>query len=741
MDLITLIVGALAKVAAAAGKKKLVSLAVNDAYNGLKTLIVSKYESKPKIGASLQILENKPDSTEIQEVLEEALREAGADHDEEIRIKTDELRRKLEGENLLTKTVYQGKVQGCGALAQGKGAVAAGAGGIAVGGNVHGRTLFGNQLELPRNREITVTGHALDGTAVFQFKEAETYLLRFGVGPESVDNLATGDTAIKDVPKEGLRTHWVATSTEVEFVPALSSGKVYKIGNTWVAEFDLLIPESGSSKTEEVGILGSAAPGILLVTIYSVFADGRKEIYREVSVSLAVKPEVIADETCKAPKHTHLRTTNEWTTPSEHIQISIKNGVAEISTKQFHLIDHAFIEPFSASDNLISGAIQNVRDSLEKFREIHETYLNDLDPADISTRLATESWQTYYANTNGWQPLPDTSDGAHKMAFDQMQKSIQWRALASDGYALFSRCFPEGTKLRSLLKKLLPGSRIDFHWTEQSGPGWVSHVPWALMYMEPVDVTGQTLADPEKFLGLRFRIGTRSWRVKNGSVALGGLHKTSRMHLLYWGNKPGDDVAVEAKWQMGEFNKWKQSRLLPNSALPDLKKQVVLALDAPGPSPVSVLYFYCHCSVGDGAQPCLRFGNTSRPEDTVGRTELSQRSIPDGPIIFANACTTSQGDPHMTSELEQRFFKRGVRAFIGTETKVPIKLASKFAWLYFQFFYRCVNPSPMAAGEALTQARLFLWTQYKNVGGMFYNMANQYDLYLASDKEVVSLRR
>jgi hypothetical protein len=260
------------------------------------------------------------------------------------------------------------------------------------------------------------------------------------------------------------------------------------------------------------------------------------------------------------------------------------------------------------------------------------------------------------------------------------------------------------------------------------------------MYMEPVDVTGKLPADPEKFLGLRFRIGTRSWNVNNGSVALGGSSSTHSLHLMYWGSKAGDDVAVESQWQAGEYRKWKQSKLLPDPALPDLKNQIVLAFDSPGPSPVSVLYFYCHCSVGDGAQPCLRFGATSKLEDVVGRNDLSQRSIPDGPLLFANACTTAQSDPHMTSELEQSFFQRGVRAFIGTETKVPITLASKFAWLYFQFFYRKIDPDPMAAGEALTQARMFLWTQYKNVGGLFYSMANQYDLYFASNDEVLLLR-
>lgn len=588
---------------------------------------------------------------------------------------------------------------------------------------------------------INVTGHSLDGEAVSHFSQGERYRLRFRVGPPLVENLASGDTSVKDVPREGLKTHWVVSSTNIQFLDSDSTVKIQKIEKTWLAEFDLLIPETGSSQTAEVIMLGSGDPGRLLLTIYAVSADDRRELYREVSVSLVDQPAVKHDETCKAPLHTHLRTTHEWTTPPEHIQVSIANGVAAISTKRVRLEDYVFIEPFHATATSISGAIENVRDSLEKLRETHEDYLNDLDHTDIGKRLSGTSWQPNFFNPDGWRPLPDGSDAQHKTTFGQVQQSNEWRAFAMDGYALFDRCFPDGTKLRALLTKLLPGSRVDFYWSEQSGPGFVSHVPWALMYMEPVDVTGQTPADPEKLLGLRFRIGTQSWIVNNGSVALGGLSSTHALHLMYWGNQAGDEVAVESQWQAGEYRKWNQSKLLPDPALQNLKNQIVLALDAPGPTPVSVLYFYCHCSVGDGSEPCLRFGATSKREDTVVRSDLSQRRIPDGPLLFANACTTAQADPHMTSELEQSFFARGVRAFIGTETKVPITLASKFAWLYFQFFYRKVDPDPMAAGEALTQTRMFLWTQYKNIGGLFYSMTNQYELYLASNDEVLLLRK
>jgi hypothetical protein len=520
---------------------------------------------------------------------------------------------------------------------------------------------------------------------------------------------------------------------------------VQKVAETWRAEFDLFIPESGPSDIRQLAVLPGPRPGSLLATIYIVSRERALDFYREVSVRLAGAPVITGRRKLEGRATYPRRTTHEWTTPPEHIQISIKHGLADVSTKRHRLQDYTFCEAYTATDNLLSGPIKNVRASLEKFREIHEGYLNDLDYSDMGSRLAQPdaepSWRPHPYGINGWQPLPDQADGPHKSAFAQVQQSQEWRDLATDGYALLDRCFPQGGMLRTLLGKLLPGSRIDFLWTDQSGPGWVSHVPWALMYMEPVDVTGNTPPDPEKFLGLRFRIASRSWSVNNGSVVLGGKDVAHAMHLLYWGRKPGDDVALEAQWQANEYGKWMQSAVLPDTARPDLKQQIVLALDAPAPSPIAVVYFYCHCSVGDGAQPSLRFGNTSKREDTLTRSDLSQRSIPDGPLVFANACSTTQADPHMTSELELSFFRRGVRAFIGSEAKVPIKLASKFAWLYFQYFFRRVDPDPMAAGEALTQARIFLWTQYQNVGGLFYSLTNQYDLFLASNDEVLALRR
>ncbi len=67
---------------------------------------------------------------------------------------------------------------------------------------------------------------------------------------------------------------------------------------------------------------------------------------------------------------------------------------------------------------------------------------------------------------------------------------------------------------------------------------------------------------------------------------------------------------------------------------------------------------------------------------------------------------------------------------------MPIPLASRFALIFCHYLYRKVDPDPISAGEAAFQARLFLWHQYKNIGGIFYTYVNQYELFMATEEEL-----
>jgi hypothetical protein len=155
---------------------------------------------------------------------------------------------------------------------------------------------------------------------------------------------------------------------------------------------------------------------------------------------------------------------------------------------------------------------------------------------------------------------------------------------------------------------------------------------------------------------------------------------------------------------------------------------------------MTLMYLFCQCAVGEGNTPVLRFGSTLQVEDRVKQSELGTSDLADKPLIFANACSTAAADPYIANELEESFFDRGCRAYLGTETKVPIQLASRFASIFFHFFYRRMDPAPIAAGEAVAQARLFLWTRYRNIGGIFYSYINQYELFMADADEIDALR-
>ena len=111
--------------------------------------------------------------------------------------------------------------------------------------------------------------------------------------------------------------------------------------------------------------------------------------------------------------------------------------------------------------------------------------------------------------------------------------------------------------------------------------------------------------------------------------------------------------------------------------------------------------------------------------------------------MFANACATAGTDVYSASALAKTFFKRGARAYIGSECMVPTALGSRFAMIFFHFLLRRPDKDglPIAAGEAFAQARLFLWCHFRNVGGLLYAYVNKYDLYLATDKEIGALAR
>ena len=565
-------------------------------------------------------------------------------------------------------------------------------------------------------------------------RAAESYKVCLQVGRPRQESLTSGPEAEvpdRDVPPAGLDTEWVVTSPDVELQSVSSevavSGPRPGGAPLWTARFRLLIPADSDSEIRVLRVLPrTATDARLCVAIYT-----GQELYRQLTVRLAGESVASLDDDCvhAAEAHLGLRAPHGWATPPGSLTLTILGHLAAVHGSFAGQVMNTAV--LWTRDNVgIAGRMRSLRAAAERLRGRWEGYFDGIDPADLEARLQA------FTPEDDWSRLSNHADDAHRRRWEEVALSAELFDLAALGYELYQALFPTGEELRGWLDALPPGCRLDISWLRRL-EGAISNVPWGLMYARP-PVPGDPV-DPTFFLGLRYRIGYTAHPVRGGSKALGAPGRSHRANLLYWGDHPQDPTGIEARRQQQRWSGRVNQVFVPGTAEAEPpKKQALRLLSAPAPSPVAVLYLFCQCKVGDGNDPVLSFGGTAA--DTVRRTEMGLDALADQPLVFANACTTAASDPYVANELEASFFERGCRAFLGTETKVPITLASRFATVFFELFERRLDRDPMAAGEALAQARLFLWTRYRNLGGLLYSYVNQYELFLADPEEVVALR-
>jgi hypothetical protein len=361
----------------------------------------------------------------------------------------------------------------------------------------------------------------------------------------------------------------------------------------------------------------------------------------------------------------------------------------------------------------------------DAFRADYDDYLDDIEPGEIEEDLQN------FSPEYDWSHMSDLADPKRRHAWNNVARSEKLRKLAYDGYDLYETVFPRDTKLRAWIDSLLPGWKLKLIWTE-AAKEW-AHIPWGLMYCSDSPPPGEPV-DALKFLGLRFRVSYKARKVDAGPRGLGSLTDSYAAHLHYWGETP-NELRMESDWQRSTLRRWNNQIVVPDFESSNFKDDLCQLLRDPTPPPMRLLYFFCRTGMDVDNRPALRFNSSSSLEDTLTQEDLGTQAFADRPLIFANACATSASDPYSINELERAFFRRMCRAYIGTEVKIPIRLASRFGWLFLKFFFRDVDPAPLSAGEAISQARLFLWTRYRNVGGLFYCVINQDDLYMASERE------
>lgn len=591
----------------------------------------------------------------------------------------------------------------------------------------------------------------------------EPYTGVFQVGSPRAANLATGrrDIPVRDIPDDGLQTEWIVSSTTVALEPLegrsgdgairfskISSGDVVR----WTASFPLVIPRSGESAERSLRITPVTDQAPRIHAQVNVAGDA----YREVDValradprrgddpraapmpdprlpaapppgllSLPVRPSSPAVEVAES-LHVPASQINPpaaapWQIPGRSLTLEFLPPTVVIKGDATLNIDQheSWQPPVAAMETVIA----RVRTALDQLRAERHKDFDDICADDFTERL------TSYHPSRTWGRAARPPTGG---AWAAMSRDPALRTLAIEGYALYEEAFPPGSDLRGAAEALEPGDLLRLSW-KNTGSAWIPHVPWGLMFCAEPPAPGEAV-DVRCFLGLRLRLVYHAYNQKLLNRGMG--NSFTRAHLLYWGGTDNDETWIEARRHAGELAAW-HPLSIPQGI--DGKHQVQEFLRRPAPAPVGLVYFFCQGRIRPGADPELRFGSTNRPEDVLGLNDLGTSTLPDRPLIFANACDTAASDPYEPNQLEHLFFRRQCRAFIGTECKVPIGFAARFAEAFFYFFYTRL-PGVTPAGEALAQARKFFWEEYGNIGGIFYSYINDFYAFAASEDEIVALR-
>ncbi len=579
----------------------------------------------------------------------------------------------------------------------------------------------------------------------------ETYIGNFRVGAPVDASLFRGQGSVipaSDVPAGGLPTHWTVIATNIELAITGDLTKSYNMERSIAegpfdsATFDLLVPQTVDSGTARLKLRPLAAPAKLRVLIHV-----NNKLYRELEVELGLAgtaastaPQgprsggITKDLPHATAEHINIRTTHEWTTAPGEISLTvIAPCEALLDGKAGTGVFRGKRVSFGTTMAKLKQPIEQLQRWAETFRAKYSDYLNDIEAPDLLERLKT------FNPPYDWGNLPDLADARHQAQWQTVAASDELHRLAFYGRRLYNELFPDKSLLRDLLDRLPPGHRINLTWYDDSGAEWAPHIPWELLYCD--DPVSGAPKDALRFWGLRFRIQYTAYQTSDPQMALGEPQDTWCATLLFYGDSANEPATAEAKWQRTLWSSWQNQWIVPLGASGARPKAEVLAELVSPTRPAGVLYLFCHYALIANV-PVLRFGlDSGNPDDILDETEIGTAEFQSHPLVFANACMTGATGIYAANELEKAFINRGCRAFIGTESKVPVQMASRFAATFFAFFLRLVAPDPMAGGEAMTQARLLLWTNYRNIGGLLYSYVNQYDLYLAGAAELTTLQR
>ena len=553
-----------------------------------------------------------------------------------------------------------------------------------------------------------------DSAAVMLDQESS---LSFKVGQAHPASLFEGDEAaipLSDIPEAGLDTAWTVHAEGVVFSPS-AEVQVLADDRSTIA-FELHVPQVGDSATVTVTFTPRKEGTLRFDALLR--AGGR--IYRRLAAEVEVgKPTAVLEVKADTPFIRGDSIVGLPTGDPEYLDITLLADATALVRGR--LPDGTTLNAtvrWSLAAKELDDLLTAVRSAADKVRENHGAYLDDVPAEELQERLRG------FEPVEDWTAAPDDADEPHRAAWAELRSSPELRKLAEAGHVAYNAIFPKNCELRPWVDALSPGARLQIT-TTFAEAGAAADVPWALLYLPRVDEE----IDGAGFVGLRFRVVSYAYNpVTPANAFLGDANRAIKALCLFWGTEA--PTAEETQRQRETIGALPGAVLVPSLDATEPRAALLSYLTKPDQTGPAVLYFFCHYGRIPPDEQGFRFGDDIKEPSVITTQKLGAAEAHGAPLVFANACATGAADAYHVSQVTRYFLMNGASAYLGTEVRVPPVLASRFASAFFSIFQPTEQRAPLTAGEALAQTRRFLWTQYRNLGGLFYTYVNEPDLRL-----------
>jgi len=139
-------------------------------------------------------------------------------------------------------------------------------------------------------------------------------------------------------------------------------------------------------------------------------------------------------------------------------------------------------------------------------------------------------------------------------------------------------------------------------------------------------------------------------------------------------------------------------------------------------APEHFLYFFCRAESyfpGDQTRSKIVLSDGDiRLDDLVSKVPASLLPLKQSPLVFLNACQSTQLNPYLYNGLVPYLMSRGIRGVVGTESEVPAPFAADFARRFIQRF----ATGNQTLGETLLRLRQEYLSREHNLLGLFYGL-------------------